>query len=244
MTEFPNELLRELQEKFFENSPVVTIFNDEISRDFACRKDPRMILVHRRGGSLGYILHLALPLEESKEKSGSELIDLALQQLEKADFPNVLKQLVRLSPPANMLYRPYYIHRATLSDSLPFPSTAHLNPEGDSGEIQPAWSAGRVVLVGDAAHGMPPFMAQGANQGFEDALAVATLIADIRDKHDWDDTQAINKAFEKYERLRRPFMVRIQKATLEQFNFSKQEQEEYEQQVYHRNFDQVLEALL
>lgn len=244
MSEIPNELLTELKEKFFEDSPVVTIFNDEISRDSTCMGYPRMILFHRPGGSLGYIIHLALPLSALKEKPGSELIDLALQQLEQADFPNALKQLVRISPPANIQHRPYYIHRATLSDSLQFPSTANLNAEGDSVEIQPAWSAGRVVLVGDAAHGMPPFMAQGANQGFEDALAVVTLIADIRDKHHWDDTQAINKAFEKYERLRRPFMVRIQKATLERFDRSEKEWEEYAQQVYHRNFEQVLEALL
>lgn len=244
ITEMTNEQLTELQENFFKNSPLVTIFNDELSRDSTCREGPRMMLINIPGGSLGYLIHLALPLEESKQKLGSELIDLALQQLEKAGFPNVLKQLVRISPPATMQHRPYYIHRATLSDSLQFPSTAQLNAEGHSVEIQPAWSAGRVVLVGDAAHGMPPFMAQGANQGFEDALAVATLIADIRDKHHWDDTQAIEKAFEKYERLRRPFMVRIQKATLERFNQSEKEREEYGQQVYHRNFDQVLEALL
>jgi 2-polyprenyl-6-methoxyphenol hydroxylase-like FAD-dependent oxidoreductase len=244
MVEIPNELLTELKEKFFEDSPIVTIFNDEISRDSPCMEDPSIMVFHRPGGSLGYIIHLALPLESLKEKSGSDLIDLAVQQLEKADFPTVLTSLVRTSPPANMLHRPYYIHRATLSDSLQLPSTANLNAEDHSVEIQPDWSAGRVVLVGDAAHGMPPFRAQGANQGFEDALAVVTLIADIRDKHQWDDTQAIGKTFEKYERLRRPFMVGIQKATLERFGRSEQQWEEYEQQVYHRNFDQVLEALL
>jgi 2-polyprenyl-6-methoxyphenol hydroxylase-like FAD-dependent oxidoreductase len=203
-----------------------------------------MMVFHRSGGALGYIIHLALPLEALKEKSESELMGLVLQQLEKTGFPNVLKQLVRISPPANMLPRPYYIHRATLSDSLQFPSTRRLNTENQSMEIQPPWSAGRVVLVGDAAHGMPPFMGQGANQGLEDALSVVTLIADIRDKHHWDDKQAIEKAFEKYDHLRRPFMVGIQKATLERFLRSQKEWEEYGQQVYLRNFDQVLEALL
>ncbi len=242
ITKVPNELLTELQEKFFENSPIVTILNDELFSQPVCREDPNMMLIQRLDGSLGYLMHLALPLEELKEP-GNELINLALQQLEKAGFPNVFKQLVSLSPPANLLHRPYYIHRATLSDSLPFPSTAHLNAEPDSGNNQLAWSAGRIVLVGDAAHGMPPFMAQGANQGFEDALAVVTLIANIQDKQDWDDTQVIATIFEKYERLRRPFMVCIQKATLKRINLVKQEREEYEQQVYHRDFDQVLEAL-
>lgn len=243
ISETPNELLRELKEKFLEDSPIVTIWKDESSTNSACMEAPRMMLFHRPGG-LGYIIHLALPLEALAEKSGSELIDLALLQLEKAGFPNALKQLVRISEPANMQHRPYYIHRATLSDSLHFPSTAQLNTEGHPVEIQAAWSGGRVVLVGDAAHGMPPFMAQGTNQGLEDALAVATLIADIRDKHHWDDTQAIDKAFEKYECLRRPFMIRIQKATLEPLHRSEKEWEEYGEQVYHRNFDQVIEALL
>lgn len=244
ISEIPNELLTKIKEKFFGDSPVVTILNDEISRNSVCMEDPRMMMFHTSNGSLGYIIHLALPLEALNEKSESELIDLTLQQLEKAGFPNALQQLVRLSPLGNILHRPYYIHRATLSDSLQFPSTAKLNVEGHSVELQPAWSVGRVVLVGDAAHGMPPFRAQGANQGLEDALAVATLIADIKDKHHWDDMQAINKAFEKYERLRRPFMAYIQQATLQQFDRSQQQWDDYGKQVYHRNFDQVLEALL
>jgi 2-polyprenyl-6-methoxyphenol hydroxylase-like FAD-dependent oxidoreductase len=111
--------------------------------------------------------------------------------------------------------------------------------------IQPAWSAGRVVLVGDAAHGMPPFIAQGANQGLEDALAVTTLIAKIAQENNWDDIQAITQAFEKYEQLRRPLMVRIQQATLKRVSYSSEkERQEYNQQVYCRNFDQVIEALL
>lgn len=149
-----------------------------------------------------------------------------------------------LSCPSNLLSRPYYIHRATLSDSIRFPSTACLHPEGDSLAIQAAWSAGRVVLVGDAAHAMPPFMAQGANQGLEDALAIATLIGNISEQQDWDNTQAIEQAFTKYERLRRSFIACIQKATLERFDQSEKERKEFERQVYHRNFDSVLEKLL
>ena len=35
------------------------------------------------------------------------------------------------------------------------------------------WSSGRVVLVGDAAHGMTPDLGQGGAQGLEDAVALA-----------------------------------------------------------------------
>ncbi len=245
IAEIPNELRTELEEKFLQDSPIVTITNDQISRDPACTPDPRMMLFRRPTGQVGYIVHLALPLDLLQGKSGSSLIDLAVQELEKAGFPFVLTQLVRISPPANMQQRPYYIHHATISDSVQLPSTVEPNIEGHPVTIQPAWSAGRVVLVGDAAHGMPPFMAQGGNQGLEDALAVTTLIANIAQKNHWDNTQAIAEAFKKYESLRRPLMAYVQQATLTRFpHSSDKEWQEYSQQVYCRNFDHVVEALL
>ena len=41
----------------------------------------------------------------------------------------------------------------------------------------PQWSAGRVALLGDAAHPMLPFLAQGAGQAIEDAAALARALA-------------------------------------------------------------------
>ncbi|AUB35852.1 2-polyprenyl-6-methoxyphenol hydroxylase and related FAD-dependent oxidoreductases [Nostoc flagelliforme CCNUN1] len=87
-------------------------------------------------------------------------------------------------------------------------------------------------------------MAQGANQGFEDALIVTTLIAKIAEENNWDDLQAIAKAFEKYECLRRPLIAYVQEATLKRSpHSSDKEWQEYGQQVYRRNFDQVIKAL-
>src|SRR6185295_14263229 len=40
-----------------------------------------------------------------------------------------------------------------------------------------AWHADRVVLLGDAAHAMPPFLAQGAAMAIEDAAVLATMMA-------------------------------------------------------------------
>ncbi|WP_414550531.1 FAD-dependent oxidoreductase [Anabaena sp. CCY 0017] len=234
ITEIPKKLQTQLEEKFFQNSPIVTISNAaEISDSL---DEIRMMLFRRPGMLMGYILHLAVSLESLEGKSESSLLDLAMQQLEKAGYPDILQELVRLSPPANMQQRPYYIHHATISES----------------KSQPTWSRGRVVLVGDAAHGMPPFMAQGVNQGFEDALAVTTLITQIAETNKWDNgeamgyapPEAIATAFEKYENLRRPMMKYIQEATLTRFPHSSDEAwHNYGEQVYHRNFDEIIAAL-
>jgi salicylate hydroxylase len=38
------------------------------------------------------------------------------------------------------------------------------------------WHNKRIVLIGDAAHGMPPFLGQGANMAFEDAYFLGELL--------------------------------------------------------------------
>ena len=43
------------------------------------------------------------------------------------------------------------------------------------------WSSpkhGRIVLIGDSAHPMPPFLGQGANQAMQDAYCVVQLITE------------------------------------------------------------------
>ena len=74
----------------------------------------------------------------------------------------------------------------------------------------------------------------------EDALVIATLIAQIKDQHDWDDVQAIDRAFETYEQFRRPLMAYVQKVTLELYDQSDEARQEYEQRVYRRDVDQLL----
>ncbi|MEH2251901.1 FAD-dependent oxidoreductase [Nostoc sp.] len=244
IAEVAKELWTKLEEDFFQNSSIVTITNDEISGNSVCINNISMILFRRPTGELRYVIYLALPLDSLQGKSESSLIDLALRELEKGGFPDPLKQLVRISPPAKMQQRPYYVHHATISDSLQVSNPTNLNTEPDPTKMPPAWSVGRIVLVGDAAHGMPPFMGQGANQGFEDALVVTTLIAKIAEENNWDNPQAIAKAFEKYECLRRPLIAYVQQVTLKRSLYlSNKKWQEYAQQVYCRNFDQVIEAL-
>jgi len=45
----------------------------------------------------------------------------------------------------------------------------------------PRWSSGRVTLLGDAAHAMLPFLAQGAAQAIEDAAALVRAVTGHRD---------------------------------------------------------------
>jgi 2-polyprenyl-6-methoxyphenol hydroxylase-like FAD-dependent oxidoreductase len=58
-----------------------------------------------------------------------------------------------------------------------------------------AWSQGRVVLLGDAAHATTPGIGQGAAQAIEDAVALGRALAGV------DDLQA---ALREYEARRKP----------------------------------------
>jgi len=64
------------------------------------------------------------------------------------------------------------------------------------------WSEGGVTLLGDAAHPMFPFFAQGAAQSVEDAAVLARCLADSP-----DDPAA---ALRRYEELRIPRTTRLQ----------------------------------
>jgi len=64
-------------------------------------------------------------------------------------------------------------------------------------EPLPDWRVGRVALLGDAAHPMMPFYAQGAAQSIEDAYVLAGCIAASFD----DPVAALERC---YVRLRQP----------------------------------------
>ena len=68
----------------------------------------------------------------------------------------------------------------------------------------PAWSRGRVVLVGDAAHATAPIWAQGAALALEDALVLSSLLAAT---DDWDGVGA------SYESQRRSRVTHVQTMT-------------------------------
>jgi salicylate hydroxylase len=67
----------------------------------------------------------------------------------------------------------------------------------------PRWTDGRVALLGDAAHPMLPFMAQGAVMGIEDAWAVAQCLSEDADAP---------AALQRYEGVRHARTARVQAA--------------------------------
>lgn len=69
------------------------------------------------------------------------------------------------------------------------------------------WSKNRVVLLGDAAHGMLPHHGQGANQGIEDAYVLAALLARRQ-----GPTETL-RAIAHYEEARKPLTSRVQAAS-------------------------------
>jgi salicylate hydroxylase len=66
------------------------------------------------------------------------------------------------------------------------------------------WTAGNVTLLGDAAHPMLPFFAQGAGQAIEDAAVLAGCLADT-------GPGGVAAALLRYEELRRPRASRVQR---------------------------------
>jgi salicylate hydroxylase len=62
-------------------------------------------------------------------------------------------------------------------------------------DLLPRWSTDRITVVGDAAHPMLPFFAQGANQAIEDAVALAACLREV-------DRAGIGPALARYQQIR------------------------------------------
>jgi 2-polyprenyl-6-methoxyphenol hydroxylase-like FAD-dependent oxidoreductase len=78
------------------------------------------------------------------------------------------------------------IVRATRADDLRLDELFDREPIDD-------WGAGRVTLLGDAAHPMLPHAGQGAAQALEDAVALGQVLR---------DTASLDEALRRYERVR------------------------------------------
>jgi len=62
-----------------------------------------------------------------------------------------------------------------------------------------SWRSGkRCTLLGDAAHSMPPYLGQGANQALQDALALGKCVSEAN----MNDADSVAGVLDKYERVR------------------------------------------
>lgn len=74
------------------------------------------------------------------------------------------------------------------------------------------WSSGAVTLLGDAAHAMLPFAAQGAGMAIEDAAVLAGCLSQSAG----DNIAGVPAALKRYGRLRRGRVLRVQRAARQQ----------------------------
>ena len=72
-------------------------------------------------------------------------------------------------------------------------------------EPLPTWTAGRLTLLGDAAHPMLPHVGQGANQAIEDGVALASVLSQA-------DPRSAPRALQVYESVRRERTGRVQRS--------------------------------
>jgi salicylate hydroxylase len=70
----------------------------------------------------------------------------------------------------------------------------------------PAWTFGRVTLLGDAAHAMLPHQGQGAGQSIEDAVLLAHCLSRAR-------IDTVGEWLQLYERVRKPRTEQVQRAS-------------------------------
>jgi len=70
------------------------------------------------------------------------------------------------------------------------------------------WTDGAIALLGDAAHAMLPFAAQGAGMAIEDAAVLAKCLGETQS----EGGPTVLAALKRYARLRRPRVARVQRA--------------------------------
>lgn len=107
-----------------------------------------------------------------------------------ADFPPIVANAVSNIPLKGISLWPFYVV-----------------PKLDT------WAKGRVVILGDAAHAIPPTAGQGVNQAFEDVYTFAGIVAKVQQKKqsedDKEDAVRIGKALKNWQLGRQARVDRV-----------------------------------
>jgi 2-polyprenyl-6-methoxyphenol hydroxylase-like FAD-dependent oxidoreductase len=215
----PSSITEELDTKYIQGDRIITIHNNSENLELSGLKLLRLMLVRPPGDSVAYLLYAPFSLNVWQEKSPSETLALGIEALKNANFPSIFTEAVSLSSLEKLSRLPFYMYP--------------VNTQDDS---QPSWSHGRVILVGDAAHAMPPFIAQGTNQGFEDAAVIVTFIARLIEENGLNKNNAIVDIFEKYEQIRKPFVGEVQAATMNSNQWTQREWDDFNEILHRRDY--------
>lgn len=129
------------------------------------------------------------------------------QQVNVALFAKVKEQLVFSDNPPRAPQLPWAAHRSRQFDVIREVAGNDWGYWPMSSVTTDTWAEGGVGLIGDAAHAMMPFQAQGAVMAIEDAAILAPLLMTEADAA---------TALQRYVALRRPRVDRVRK--LSNFN--------------------------
>lgn len=209
-----SSIIEELDSKYMQGDQIITVHNNSGNLVSPEMKLLRLVLICPPGNSAVYLLFAPLKLYSWQNKSSSEILDLGIEALKNAEFPSIFTELISLTNSEKLSHRPFYMY-----------------PVNTQNDLQLPWSYGRVVLVGDAAHAMPPFQAQGANQGLEDAAVMATFIPKILGKG--NETTDL---FKKYEQIRKPFVGQVQAATMNSNQWTQKEWDNFNDILHRREY--------
>ncbi len=236
----PGDIINKIKSEFLQDLAVTRIICGDISRDSSTGTQPSIIIYKRPHGQLSYFIQVVIEPIDIHVDNARLAIQRVAQELEDHDYPKEIIEMVRCSQLEFITIRPFFMHRAYKHTTLAQTSKDKVNTLS----AQLAWSKGRVVLVGDAAHGMPPFLAEGTNQGFEDAAVLSALIGRLRNK-ELEDTSKLSLAFKQYEEYRIPLVYYVQQSTLERLAyFDRNEYLIYNQVVHGRNLCKAIQALV
>lgn len=218
------KVAEEVEKQYLQDGAVMTMIGCRAIR--ARLPDaPNVMLVRMRGESelrLGfswkYIVHAAVPhkiaLRKAESGGHGALVKYIIDRLGEEEFPNCMLQfgeeMLSSQSSATVVVRPLYI--VPIANPTPFdqPSTASL----PRGALQTAYGCGRLFLVGDSLHGMPPFISQGTSMGWEDVVELVDLLADALN---WGGEQLIEPSVQLFDRVCEQYRaVREQRITLAQ----------------------------
>lgn len=163
--------------------------------------------------AVSYLMHnndiLNLVLIRKENKSGCIEADDAIYGPQRADLEELRRAFTGWDPalralldvPGRSECMKWNLLQINELDSWRHPQYRHPSSGGKS-------RGGNFCLIGDAAHGMPPFLAQSGAMAFEDAAVLGAIFEQI------SDTRLIPDALEAFETVRKPRVDKVKERTL------------------------------